>query len=150
VINRGFWRASSSLIVLVALLLVGGCSQQARVRDDLVHALNESHSALGSAALTLDLLARSRITRAAAETAVDDMSSQVSDAQSSLEPISVDDEAQQADRDATVQAVNSSLAALLLVRDQFRRGQEMTVARSAISAADQEVTDLSARLQAGR
>jgi hypothetical protein len=135
------------LIVLVALLLASGCSQQARVRDDLVHALSESHSALGTAALALDLLAKSRITRAAAETTVDDMSQQVGDAQSSLEPISVDDDAQQADRDATVQAVNSGLAALLLLRDQLQQGQDTTSARSAITMADRELTALSERLQ---
>jgi hypothetical protein len=137
------------LIVLVALLLMVGCSQQAHVRDDLVHALSQSHSALASAALTLDLLTKSRITRAAAETSVDDMSQQIGDAQSSLEPISIDDDAQQADRDATVQAVNSGLAALLLLRDQLQQGQDTTRARSAISAADREVTALAARLQAG-
>jgi hypothetical protein len=147
VISRVSWRGLPSVIVLVALLLAGGCSQQARVRDDLVHALSESHSALGTAALALDLLAKSRITRAAAETTVDDMSQQIGDAQSSLEPISVDDDAQQADRDATVQAVNSGLAALLLLRDQLQQGQDTTSARSAITTADRGVTDLSARLQ---
>jgi hypothetical protein len=143
------WRGVPGSIILAALLLGGGCSQQAQVRDDLVHALSESHSALGSAALTLDLLAKSRITRAAAETAVDDMSQQVGDAQSQLEPISVDDDAQQADRDATVQAVDTGLAALLLLRDQLRQDQDTANARSAISRADREITALSTRLQAG-
>ena len=146
-ISRVSRRGLPSLIVLVAVLLASGCSQQARVRDDLVHALSESHSALGTAALALDLLAKSRITRAAAETTVDDMSQQVGDAQSSLEPISVDDDAQQADRDATVQAVNSGLAALLLLRDQLQQGQDTTSARSAITMADRELTALSKRLQ---
>jgi hypothetical protein len=143
------WRGAPSLLVLAALLLGGGCSQQAEVRNDLVHALSESHSALGSAALSLDLLAKSRITRAAAETAVDDMSQQIGDAQSQLEPISVDDDAQQADRDATVQAVDTGLAALLLVRDQLRQDQDTTNARSMIAEADRNITALSTRLQAG-
>ena len=148
-IGRASWRGVPTLIVLVALLLAGGCSQQAQLKDDLVHALSESHSALGSAALTLDLLAKARITRAAAETAMDDMSQQVGDAQSQLEPLSVDDDAQQADRDATVQAVGSGLAALLLVRDQLQQSQDTTEARSAIAQADREITALSTRLQAG-
>jgi hypothetical protein len=149
VIGRASWRGVPTLIILVALLLAGGCSQQAQLKDDLVHALSESHSALGSAALTLDLLAKARITRAAAETAMDDMSQQVGDAQSQLEPLSVDDDAQQADRDATVQAVGSGLAALLLVRDQLQQSQDTTEARSAIAQADREITALSTRLQAG-
>src|SRR5215210_1702488 len=137
-----------SVIVLVVLLVGGGCSQQAQARDDLVHSLSEAHSALGTATLTIDLLAKSRITRAAAETAVDDMSQQLGDAQAQLEPISVDDDAQQADRDATIQAVNSGLAALLLVRDQLRQDQDTTEARPAIAQADREITALSARLRA--
>jgi hypothetical protein len=149
VIGRASWRGVPTLIILVALLLAGGCSQQAQLKDDLVHALSESHSALGSAALTLDLLAKARITRAAAETAMDDLSQQVGDAQSQLEPLSVDDDAQQADRDATVQAVGSGLAALLLVRDQLQQSQDTTEARSAIAQADREITALSTRLQAG-
>ena len=119
------------MIVLAVLLLGGGCSQQAQARDDLVHALAEAHSALGSASLALDLLAESRITRAAAETAVDDMSQQISDAHHQLEPIRVDSDAQQADRDAAVQAVAAGFAALLLVRDELRQGQGTTEARSA-------------------
>ena len=93
-------------------------------------------------------MAESRLTEAAAETAVDDMSSQIGDAQSSLEPISVEDDAQQADRDATVQAVTSGLTAVLLLRDQLRQGQDTGGARSAIAAADRTITDLSARLRA--
>ena len=147
-INCRFRRGLTGLIVLVVLLVGGGCSQQAQARDDLVHALAEAHSALGSASLALDLLAESRLTEAAAETAVDDMSQQIGDAQSSLEPISVEDDAQQADRDATVQAVTSGLTALLLLRDQLRQGQDTGGARSAIAAADRTITDLSARLRA--
>ena len=138
----------ATVIVLAGLLLGGGCSQQAATRDDMIHALTESHSALASATQALDLLAESRLTEAAAETAVDDMSQQIGDAQSSLEPISVEDDAQQADRDATVQAVTSGLTALLLLRDQLRQSQDTAGARSAIAAADRTITDLSARLRA--
>jgi hypothetical protein len=149
VINCRFWRGLTGLIVLVVLLVGGGCSQQAQARDDLVHALAEAHSALGSTSLALDLLAESRITRAAAETAVDDMSQQISDAQHQLEPIRVDSDAQQADRDAAVRAVAAGFEALLLTRDQLRQGQSTTDARSALAQADQEVAALSTRLQAG-
>jgi hypothetical protein len=149
VTSRMSWRGLSSLVVLAVLLLGGGCSQQAQLRDDLLHALSQSHSALGSAALTMDLLGKSRITRAAAETAVDDMSQQIGEAQSQLEPISIDDDAQQADRDATLQAVDSGLAALLLLRDQLRQDQDTANAQSAIARADREITALSSRLQAG-
>ena len=138
----------ASVIVLATLLLGGGCSQQAATRDDMIHALTESHGALATATLALNLLAESRLTEAAAETAVDDMSQQIGDAQSSLEPISVEDDAQQADRDATVQAVTSGLSALLLLRDQLRQGQDTAGARSAIVEADRTITDLSARLRA--
>jgi hypothetical protein len=95
----------------------------------------------------LDLLAESRITRAVAETTVDDMSQQISDAQHQLEPIRVADDAQQADRDAAVQAVAAGFAALLLTRDQLQQGQSTTDARSALAQADMEVTTLSTRLQ---
>ncbi len=135
------------MVVLVVLLL-GGCSQQAQTRDDLVQALSESHSALASATLALDLLDRSRLTKAAAETAVDDMSQQVGDAHASLVPISVSDDAQQADRDATLQAVTSGLTALLFLRDQLKQGQDTAGARSAIAEADRTITTLEARLRA--
>jgi hypothetical protein len=149
VINHGFWRAVPGLVVLAVVLLGGGCSQQAQARDDLVHALAEAHSALGSASLTLDLLTESRITKAAAETAVDDMAQQISDAQRELEPITVDSDAQRADRDTTVQAVAAGFAALLLLRDQLQQEQDTTDARSALAKADKEIVAVSARLQAG-
>ena len=146
-INCRFGRGLAGLIVLVVLLAGGGCSQQAQARDDLVHALAEAHSALGSTSLALDLLAESRITRAVAETTVDDMSQQISDAQHQLEPIRVAGDAQQADRDAAVQAVAAGFAALLLTRDQLQQRQSTTDARSALAQADMEVTTLSTRLQ---
>ena len=136
------------MVALLAVLL-GGCSQQARVRDDLGHALTEAHSALGSATLALDLLTESPITSAAAETTVDDMTQQVSDAQSQLEPIAIESDAQQAERDATVEAVADGFAALLRLRDQLQQGQDTTDARSAVAQADREIAALSARLQAG-
>ena len=134
---------------LVILLLCSGCSQQAQVRDDLVHALSDAHSALGSTSLAVDLLTKSRITQAAAETAVDDMSQQLSDAQHQLEPISVDDDLQQADRDATVQAIAAGFDAVLLVRDQLRQGQDTRQAQSLVAQTDREIVTLSDRLQAG-
>lgn len=148
-ITRRSWRGVPGLVGLVVLLLCAGCSQQAQVRDDLAHALGEAHSALGSASLAVDLLTKSGITQAAAETLVDDMSQQISDAQHQLEPIQVDDDRQQADRDATVQAIAAGFDALLLVRDQLRQGQVTTQARSAVAKADREIVTLSDRLQAG-
>jgi hypothetical protein len=147
-INHVSWPRVSGLIVLAVLLLCG-CSQQAQTRDDLVHVLSEAHSALGSTSLALDLLTESRITQAAAETAVDDMSQQLSDAQHQLEPIAVDDDLQQADRDATVQAIAAGFDALLLVRDQLRQGQDTRQAQSLVAQADREIVTLSDRLQAG-
>jgi hypothetical protein len=148
-INCRLRQGLPGLIVLAVLLVGGGCSQQAQARDDLVHALAEAHSALGSASLALDLLAGSRITRAAAETAVDDMSQQIGDAQHQLEPIRVDGDAQQADRDAAMRAVAAGVAALLQTRDELRQGQSTSDARSALAQADMEVMALSTRLQAG-
>ena len=91
---------------------------------------------------------KSRITRAAAETAVDDMSQQIGDAQHQLEPIRVDSDPLQADRDAAVRAVAAGFAALLQIRDELRQGQSTTDARSALAGADMEITTLSERLQA--
>ena len=46
----------------LSLCLLSGCSQQAAATDDLIQALTESHSALASSVLALQLYQQQRFT----------------------------------------------------------------------------------------
>ena len=108
--------AASSVLVLV---LLGGCSQQAATRDDLINALRESHSALVAARIALETLHRHRTTSAATEIALQDMSQEIADAAYTLGSVDIGSGPDQADRDLALAAVSNGEAALLTARDQF-------------------------------
>jgi hypothetical protein len=128
-------RRAAGLVLM--LCLVGGCSQQAAATDDLIHALNDAHSAIASSILGIDLYDQHRTTRAATETLLDDMAKQIADAERSLEPVSVESEQTQAERDATLAAIHGGTAALLTSRDQLEQRGTVANAAELESAADQ-------------
>jgi hypothetical protein len=69
--------------------------------------LNDAHSAIASSILGIDLYDQGRSTRAATETLLDDMARQIADAERSLEPVSVQSEKTQAERDAALTAIHT-------------------------------------------
>jgi hypothetical protein len=101
------------------LILLCGCSQQSSATDDLIHALTETHSAIASSILAIDLYDQQRSTRAVTETVLGDMAKQAADAESALEPVSVESEQIKSDRDAALAAIHAGVAALLTSRDDF-------------------------------
>jgi hypothetical protein len=107
--------------LLLSLGLLYGCSQQAAATDDLIQSLTEAHSAIASSLLGIELYEQHRSTRAVTETLLGDMVKQVSDAERSLEPVSISSEQIQSERDATLAAVHASAAALLTSRDQLEQ-----------------------------
>jgi hypothetical protein len=131
------------------LLALTGCSQHAATIDDLMHALADAHSALGSSMLALDQLDRGRTTRAVTETALEDMSKQVSDAQHAVDPIKIGSDAERADRDATTSALAAGAAALLGARDELAL-HDRSASRDELIAADTGITSLLDRLREGR
>ena len=143
-------RASRQLVGLVlALVLVAGCNQQAAATDDLIHALTDAHSAIASSILGIDLYDQHRTTRAATETLLDDMAKQIADAERSLEPVSVTSEKTQAERDATQAAIHVGTAALLTSRDQLdQRGAVENVAD--LQSAAHQVDGLLDQLRASQ
>jgi hypothetical protein len=131
------------------LLVISGCSQHAATEDDLMHALTEAHSALGASVLALDQLDQGRTTRAVTETALEDMSKQMSDAQHAVDPIKIGSAAERADRDATSSVLAAGAAALLGARDELAL-HDHSASRDDLIAADKGVTDLLDRLREGR
>ena len=131
------------------LLALSGCSQHAATADDLMHALTEAHSALGTSVLALDQLDRDETTRAATETALEDMSKQVSDAQHAIDPIKIGNDAERADRDATSTVLAAGAAALLGARDELAL-HDHSANRDELIAADAGITDLLDRLRETR
>jgi hypothetical protein len=127
--------------LLLSAGLLCGCSQQAAATDDLIQSLTETHSAIASSLLGIELYEQDRSTRAVTETLLGDMAKQVSDAQSSLEPVTVSSEQVESERDATLAAVHASAAALLTSRDQLE--QHGAVANKAyLEAAGHQVDAL--------
>jgi hypothetical protein len=94
----GVWTRVAGLVG--SLVLLCGCSQQSSATDDLIHALTETHSAIASSILAIELYDQQRSTRAVTETVLGDMAKQAADAESALEPVSVDSEQTKSDRDA--------------------------------------------------
>jgi hypothetical protein len=102
-------------------MLFAGCSQQAAATDDLIHALSESHSAIASSLLAIQLYEQQRSTRAATETLLGDMAGQIADAQRALEPITIDSPQLQSDRNAVSDAIHAGATSLLSSRDELER-----------------------------
>jgi hypothetical protein len=130
--RRDAWRVAG---LTLALTLLAGCSQSAASRDDLDHALVESHSALVAAQMALDTLHHHRTTSAATEVAVQDMAQQIADAARALEPVTIGGSRDQGDRDLAFVAVTSGESALLTVRDQLSAQGEADPAPLAAAAA---------------
>ena len=116
----GVWARVAGLIF--SLVLLCACSQQSSAQDDLIHALNETHSAIASSVLAIQLYDQQRSTRAVTETVLGDMSKQAVDAERSLGSISVDSQQIKSDRDAALAAIHAGVAALLSSRDDLEQG----------------------------
>ena len=128
-------RQAAGLVLLLGL--VCGCSQQAAATDDLIHALTDAHSAVASSILGIDLYDQHRMTRAATETLLGDMAKQIADAERSLEPVSVESEKTQSERDAAQAAIHAGTVALLTSRDQLDQRGVVDNASDLESAAHQ-------------
>lgn len=144
-------RGAQRVVVLLAGLVfaLSGCSQHAATADDLEHALTEAHSALATSVLAIDQLNHEETTRAAAATALEDMSKQLSDAQHAIDPIKIGNDAERADRDAANSVLAAGAAALLGARDELAI-HERAANRNGMIAADAAITDLLDRLREAR
>jgi hypothetical protein len=131
------------------LILLCGCSQQSSATDDLVHALTETHSAIASSILAIELYDQQRSTRAVTETVLGDMAKQAADAESALEPVSVENEQMKSDRDVALAAIHAGVAALLTSRDDFSQNGS-TGDTAALKSASQQVDDVLSELRASR
>jgi hypothetical protein len=131
------------------LILLCGCSQQSSATDDLIHALTETHSAIASSILAIDLYDQQRSTRAVTETVLGDMAKQAADAESALEPVSVESEQIKSDRDAALAAIHAGVAALLTSRDDFSQNGS-TGDTAALESASQQVDDVLSELRGSR
>jgi hypothetical protein len=134
--------------LILSLVLISGCSQQSAATDDLIHALTEMHSALASSVLGIELYDQQQSTRAVTETLLGDMAKQAVDAESALEPIKVDSEQLKFDRDATLAAIQSGVAALFTSRDNF--SQHGAVDTAGLKSADQQVNEVLNQLRGSR
>ena len=135
----GVWVRVSGLIF--SLVLLCGCSQQSSAHDDLLHALNETHSAIASSILAIQLYDQQRSTRAVTETVLGDMAKQAVDGESALEPVSVDSEQIKSDRDAALAAIHAGVAALLSSRDELEH-QSAVPNTAGLESAGQQVDAL--------
>jgi hypothetical protein len=108
---------AAGLILSIALLC--GCSQKAAATEDLIQALSEAHSAIASSILGIELYDQQRSTRAVTETLLGDMAEQIVDAERALEPVGIDSQQTEAERDAALAAVHAGVAAVLTSRDQL-------------------------------
>ena len=142
----GVWTRVAGLVG--SLILLCGCSQQSSATDDLIHALTETHSAIASSILAIELYDQQRSTRAVTETVLGDMAKQAADAESALEPVSVESEQIKSDRDAALAAIHAGVAALLTSRDDF--SQNGTGDTAALKSASQQVDDVLSELRASR
>jgi PBP1b-binding outer membrane lipoprotein LpoB len=143
----GVWTRVAGLVL--SLVLLSGCSQQSSATDDLIHALNETHSAIASSILAIELYDQQRSTQAVTDTVLGDMAKQAVDAEGALEPISVDSEQIESDRDAALAAVHAGVTALLSSRDEF--SQHSAVANTAgLQSADQQVNAVLNQLRGSR
>jgi hypothetical protein len=143
----GVWTRVAGLFG--SLILLCGCSQQSSATDDLIHALTETHSAIASSILAIELYDQQRSTRAVTETVLGDMSKQAADAESALEPVSVDSEQIKSDRDAALAAIHAGVAALLTSRDDFSQNGS-TGDTAALESASQQVDDVLSELRGSR
>jgi soluble cytochrome b562 len=131
------------------LILLCGCSQQSSATDDLIHALTETHSAIASSILAFGLYDQQRSTRALTETVLGDMAKQAADAESALEPVSVESEQIKSDRDAALAAIHAGVTALLTSRDDFSQNGS-TGDTAALKSASQQVDDVLSELRGSR
>jgi hypothetical protein len=138
---------AAGLILSIGLLC--GCSQQAAATEDLIHALSEAHSAIASSILGIELYDQQRSTRAATETLLGDMAEQIVDAERALEPVSIDSEQTESDRDAALAAVHAGVAAMLTSRDQLEQHGAVDSTADLESAAH-EVDELLDELRSSR
>lgn len=143
----GVWTRVAGLVG--SLILLCGCSQQPSATDDLIHALTETHSAIASSILAIDLYDQQRSTRAVTETVLGDMAKQAADAESALEPVSVESEQIKSDRDAALAAIHAGVAALLTSRDDFSQNGS-TGDTAALKSASQQVDDVLSELRGSR
>jgi hypothetical protein len=143
----GVWARVAGL--MFSLVLLCGCSQQSSARDDLIHALNETHGAIASSLLAIQLYDQQRSTRAVTETVLGDMSKQAVDAERSLESVSVDSEQIKSERDAALTAIHAGVAALLSSRDDLE--QQGAVADTAgLESSGREVDALLNQLRSSQ
>ena len=140
------WTRVGGLVLCIVLLC--GCSQKSSATDDLIHALTETHSAVASSILAIELYDEQRSTRAVTDTVLGDMAKQAVDAEGSLEPISVDSEQLKSNRDAALAAIQSGVAALFTSRDNF--SQHGAVDTADLKLADQQVNDVLNQLRGSR
>jgi hypothetical protein len=143
----GVWTRVAGLVG--SLILLCGCSQQSSATDDLIHALTETHSAIASSILAIELYDQQRSTRAVTETVLGDMAKQAADAESALEPVSVESEQIKSDRDAALAAIHAGVAALLTSRDDFSQNGS-TGDTAVLKSASQQVDDVLSELRGSR
>ena len=141
-----FWTRAGGLVLCTVLL--AGCSQQSSATDDLIHALTETHSAVASSILAIELYDQQRSTRAVTDTVLGDMAKQAVDAEGALESVSVDSAQLQSDRDAALAAIQSGVAALFTSRDNF--SQHGAVDTADLKSADQQVNEVLNQLRGSR
>ena len=123
--------------LVLSLLLLCGCSEQAAATDDVIHALSEAHSAIASSIIGIDLYDQQRATRAVTETLLDDMAEQLVDAERALESVSIASEQTQSERDAALAAIHAGAAAVLTSRDQLQQRGAVGNAADLESAGNQ-------------
>lgn len=140
------WTRAGGLVLCIVLL--SGCSQQPSATDDLIHALTETHSAVASSILAIELYDQQRSTRAVTDTVLGDMAKQAVDAESALEPISIDSDQLKSERDAALAAIQSGVAALFSSRDNF--SQHGVVDTADLKSADQQVNEVLDQLRGSR
>jgi hypothetical protein len=132
--------------LILSLGLICGCSQQSAATEDVIHALREAHSAIASSILAIELYDQQQSTRAVTETLLEDMAEQIVDAERALEPVTIDSEQTQSERDVALAAIHTGVAALLTRRDQLR--QRGAVDNTAdLESAGRQVDDLLAQLR---
>jgi hypothetical protein len=103
---------------------------------------------LASSILGIELNDQQRSTQAVTETLLGDMAKQAVDAESALEPISVDSEQIKSDRDATLAAIQAGVAALFTSRDDF--SQHGAADTAGLKSADQQVNEVLNQLRGSR
>jgi hypothetical protein len=136
--------------LIICLSLLCGCSsQQAAATEDLIKALSDAHSAIASSILAIELYDQSRSTRAVTETVLGDMAEQIVDAERALQPVKIDSEQTQSDRDAALAAVHAGVAAVLTSRDELQMHGAVESTAELESAARQ-VDSVLAELRSSR